>query len=334
MPTIGGTVLTLADHAKRLEPGKEKFATVIETLSQKNEILQDMSFLTGNLTTGHRTVVRTGYPSVFFRNYNGGVLVSKSTTATIDEKCAMLEAYSEVDIALAKLGGEPEKFRLTEAMAFVEAMGQTAARTIFYGNSGVNPEEFDGLTMRYSSLTAPNARNIVNGLGATANQQASIWLVVHGEQSFHGIVPQGSTVGLDHIDHGMRVIDVAGTGFGTQRMTVYQDQWKWDMGVALKDWRQVVRICNIDIPALLGATPPDLINLMIRAMHKIEAINLGKASFYMNRTLATYLDIIRLNKAGNAGLDYKDVDGKWTPVFRGVPIKTVDQLLVTESVVS
>jgi hypothetical protein len=336
MATIGNAVLTLADHAKRLEPAQAKFAKIVEILSQENDILQDMVFKYGNLTTGHRTTIRTGLPQVFWRNYNMGVPTSKSQTATVDEKCGMLEAFSEVDVALAKLGGDPTEFRFTEAQSFIEAMGQECASTILYGNSALNPEEIDGLTLRYSSLSAPNARNIINGAGSVAAGQTSIWLVVHGDQTIHGIVPQGSTIGLDHIDHGMKVLDFGGAGLGTSRMTVYQDQFKWDVGIALKDWRYVVRICNIGVAALAagGAGAPDLIELMIKALHRVESLLKGKACFYMNRTVAQYLDIQRHNTVGNAGMQYAEVDGKWIPSFRGVPIKRLDAILNTEAVVS
>jgi hypothetical protein len=42
------------------------------------------------------------------------VPTSKSTTATVDETCGMLEAYSEVDKDLAMLNGNTAEFRLSK----------------------------------------------------------------------------------------------------------------------------------------------------------------------------------------------------------------------------
>ena len=53
---IGSTALTYADWAKRLEDGY-KVASIIELLSQTNEILDDMMVVEGNLPTGHKTTV-------------------------------------------------------------------------------------------------------------------------------------------------------------------------------------------------------------------------------------------------------------------------------------
>jgi hypothetical protein len=85
--TLGVTALTLADWAKRLDPDG-KVPTVVELLSQTNDILTDMLWIEGNLPTGHRTTVRTGLPTVAWRLLNAGITPSKSTTAQIDEHAA------------------------------------------------------------------------------------------------------------------------------------------------------------------------------------------------------------------------------------------------------
>ena len=165
MSTLATNVLTLADWAKRLDPSG-RTSTVVELLSQTNEMLDDMLFAEGNLPTGHRTTIRTGLPNVAWRLLNQGVQPSKSTTAQIDEACGMLEAWSEVDRDLAMLNGNTAEFRLSEAQAFIEAMNQEMMQTVIYGNSGTAPEEFTGLAARYSSLSAANGSNIVSGGGS------------------------------------------------------------------------------------------------------------------------------------------------------------------------
>ncbi len=105
MPLATGQ-MTLVDWAKRLDPDG-KVAKVIEMMSQNNEILQDAIYIQGNLPTGHRATIRTGLPAVYWRLLNQGVVGSKSTTAQVDEACGMLEAWSEIDVDLANLGGNP-----------------------------------------------------------------------------------------------------------------------------------------------------------------------------------------------------------------------------------
>ena len=334
MATINSTVLSLLDWAKRIDPDG-KTAAIAELLSQYNEILTDMQWMEGNLPTGHRTIVRTGLPTVAWRLLNAGVATSKSTTAQIDEQTGMLEAWSEVDRDLAELNGNVGAFRLSEASAFIESMNQEMAQTLFYGNSGVSPEEFTGFSPRYSSLSAVNGSNVITGSGAGADN-SSVWLVVWGPQTVHGIYPKGSKAGLVHEDLGLATIESAG-GIGTgTRMRAYRDHWQWKCGIALRDWRFVVRIPNIDISNLVAkSSAADLIELMIKAIHRIPSLKMGRPVFYMNRTCFQMLDIQRRDDViAGGGLTYSDVDGVMTANFRGIPVRKCDALIETEAVVA
>lgn len=333
MAGLGASALTLADWAKRLDPDG-KVPVIVELLSQTNDILLDMRFIEGNLPTGHRTTVRTGLPTVAWRLLNQGVTPSKSTTAQIDEQAGMLEAWSEVDVDLAKLNGNVAAFRLSEARAFIEAMNQEFAQTVFYGNGGLAPEEFTGLAPRYSSTTATNGSHVLSGGGA-GSDNASVWLIVWGDQTCMGIFPKGSKAGLQHDDYGEVTVEVT-AGVAGQRMRAYQERWQWKGGIALKDWRYVVRIANIDISNLVAKTSAaDLVELMIKAIHRIPAMGMGKPAFYMNRTCFEMLDIQRRDDViSGGGLSYQDVDGIMRPTFRGIPIAKSDQLLETEATVA
>lgn len=331
MAVLGSNVATLADIAKRTDPDG-KISSIVELLSQTNEMLPDMLWKEGNLATGERTTVRTGLPTVAWRLLNQGVQPSKSTTAQIDESCGMLEAWSEVDVELAKLNGNTSAFRLSEGMAFIEAMNQEMQSTLIYGNSSTAPEEFNGLAVRYSSLSAANGQNIVSGSGA-GSDNSSIYLISWGANSIHGIYPKGSKAGLDHMDHGEVTVETT-AGIAGTRMRAFQDQWTWKCGVALRDWRHVVRIANIDISNLVAkSSAADLIELMIKSIHRLPN-RMGKPVFYMNRTVFQMLDIQRRDDViSGGGLVYSEVDGKVIPTFRGIPIRLVDSLTETEAAV-
>ena len=333
MSVLATNVLTLADWAKRLDPDG-KTPMIVEMLSQTNDLLQDMVFKEGNLPIGERTTIRTGLPTVYWRLLNQGVSPSKSTTAQVDESCGMLEAYSEVDKDLAELNGAAASFRLNEAQAFVESMNQEMASTFFYGNSSLAPEEFNGLSVRYSSTSAANGQNIITGSGSQSDN-SSIWLIGWGAQSCFGVFPKGSKAGLQHEDLGLTTVETT-AGVAGARMRAYLDHWQWKLGVCLKDWRYSVRIPNIDISSLVAkSSAADLIELMIKALHRVPNLNLVKPVFYMNRTCFQMLDIQRRDDViSGGGLSYDMVDGKRMVSFRGVPIKICDALTQTEAVVS
>jgi major capsid protein gp7 len=336
MSTLSTGALTLADWAKRLDPDG-KTATIVELLSQTNEILDDMLWVEGNLPTGNRTTVRTGLPTVAWRLLNQGVAPSKSTTTQVDHQAGMLEAWSEVDCDLAKLNGNVNRFRMSESKAFTEAMSQEMAQTLFYGNSGLAMEEFTGLTPYYSAISgATNGSHVISG-GGTGSDNSSIWLVVWGDQTVFGLFPKGSKAGLIHQDFGEETVETT-AGVGGNRMRAYRERFQWKAGLALRDWRYAVRICNIDISLLVAqsaGTFANLSTLMIKAIYRIPNIRAGKAVFYMNRTCMEMLDIIRRTDViSGGGLDFSVVDGKRINTFRGIPIRIVDQLTEAEATVS
>lgn len=318
------TALTLADWGKRKDPDG-KIAVITELLSQTNVILQDMPFVEGNLPTGHRTTVRSGLPQATWRLLNYGVQPSKSTTVQITDACGMLETYSQVDKSLADLNGNTNEFRMSEDRAFLEAMNQSMASTIFYGDTSVSPSQFMGLSSRYSSLSAGNAQNIIDA-GGTGTDNSSIWLVVWGENTVHGIFPKGQKAGLQTQDLGEQTLFDASGGM----YQGYRSHYKWDNGLSLRDWRYVVRIANVDISDLDATTPIDIVKLMIKALHRIPNRGMGKPVFYMNRTLAEYLDIQSLSKASLA-ISVKETEGEFWTTFRNVPIRETDALLETEA---
>lgn len=333
MTVLASNMLTLLDHAKRVEPNG-KVGMIAELLSQTNELLTDMIFEEGNLPTGHRTVVRTGLPDVYWRLLNQGVQPSKSTTAQIDEGCGMLEAWSEVDKDLAELNGDVGAFRFSESQSFIEAMNQEMASTLFYGNSSTSPEEFNGLAVRYSSLSAANAQNIIVG-GSSDTDNSSIWLVCWSPRTVHGIFPKGSKAGLVHSDLGLETVETT-AGVAGSRMRAYREHFQWKCGLALRDWRYAVRIPNIDVSNLVSkSSAADIIELMIKAIHRIPNLKMGKPAFYMNRSVFQMLDIFsRDDVLSGGGLKYENVAGMPQYSFRGIPVRVCDALTQSESLVA
>lgn len=331
MALLNAAAPTLADVAKRIDPDG-KIATIVELLSQTNPLLEDMSWIEGNLPTGHRTTVRTGLPSVGFRALNEGVTPGKSTTAQVDEGCAILEGLCEVDVDLAKLNGNTAQYRLTEGQAFTEAMNQQMASTTLYGNVLTSPKAFTGLAPRYNALSGTTSQNVINA-GGSGSDNTSIWLVCWGPNTITGIYPKGSQAGLVHEDLGEQLIQT-GTGIATGRMKAYVDRWQWKCGLVVRDWRYAVRIANIDISNLTAeSAAADLTKLMIKAIHRIPSMGMGRPVFYVNRTVRQMLDIQALNKASSQ-LSLENFDGKLVTTFRGIPVRTVDQLIEAEAAVA
>lgn len=339
MATLSTGQLTLLDWAKRLDPNGN-IPQIAEMLSQQNEILEDMVWKEGNLPTGERVVIRTGLPSVYWRALNQGVPSSKSHTAQVDEACAMLEARSHVDAKLLALNNNSASFRLSEDSAFLEAMNQAMAGTIFTGNPGVDQKQFLGLATRYSSTTAGNGSNVLLA-GGSGSDNASMYLLVWGDQTIYGTFPKGSKAGLQSRDLGEESVQDASGNWYQAARSLYQ----WDGGLVVKNWQFGVRIANIDVSDWVGVTgtqassaATNLIKLMTRAISRIPNFRMGRAAFYTNRSIQEGLMIQALEKSSNA-LGIKQAMTQFGTTmnqleFLGIPIRKVDQLGIAETLVS
>ena len=321
---IGTMNPTILDVAKRMT-GDGNLDKIVEMMNQTNEILTDMTMLEGNLPTGNVSTVRTGLPKVAWRVFNDGVEPSKSATAQATDTCGMLEAYAVVDRELAKIANNAKEFRLQEDRAFLEAMNQEMASTLFYGSKTM-PEKFVGLTPRYSDKTAKSGENIIDAGGTGANL-TSIWLVVWSPNTVHGIYPKGSKAGFEMEDDG--VVDVTTTE--GKKYKAYQTHYQWKNGLTVRDWRYVVRIANIDVTKLKkdASVGADLIDLMIDAEEKVPNLGMGRPVWYMNKTVRGFL-----RKQLNEGHKYQtaagEEPGKITVDFNGTPVRRTDALIIGE----
>lgn len=327
-----GDKFTLADWAKRLDPDGST-SEIVEMLNETNEVLDDMIWSEGNLPTGHRTTVRTGLPTATWRKLNYGVQQSKSTTMQVDDTCGMLEAWSQIDKDLVELNGNTAEFRLSEDRAFIEAMNQGFCDTLIYGDTDADPEKFLGLAPRYYdvlSSTSYGNNNVLNA-GGSGSDVSSIWLIVWGKNTVHGIFPKGSKAGIFQEDLGVQTVTDSASPAGYYR--AYQTHYQWKCGLCVRDWRYIVRIANIETAiATSGATSNGLAaqNLLNQAINWVPNIRMGKPVFYCNRNIKTQFDILAATKT-NAFYTATDPFGKTQTTFLGIPIKKVDAILSTET---
>lgn len=333
MAVLATTNPTLGDLAKRLDPDGA-IAKIVEILNQTNEVLDDMPWLEGNLPTGHRSTIRTGIPAPTWRKLYGGVQPSRSTTAQVTDNCGMLENYAESDKKLADLNGNTGMFRLSEERPIIEGISQELAKTLFYGNEGTLPESFTGLAPRFNTRnvsTSQSADNVLHGGGA-GSDNTSIWLVVWGDQTVHGIYPKASKAGLDMKDMGEVTIENIDGANG--RMQAYRSHYKWECGLSVRDWRYIVRIANIDVSDLTkdASAGADLLDLVAQAFEQVPSLNAGRPVLYCNRTIKSFLRRQQKNSK-NVQISMADVAGRRVMMLDEVPVRRCDAILNSEAVV-
>lgn len=340
MAVLGSNNLTLLDWAQRRDPdgGAAKIANL---LTQQNDILLDAVYRQANSATGHTVTIATGLPDIYFRQFNAGVPDSKATTTQVTEGMAIMEARSTVDKDLAELEDDVAAFRASEATMFLEAMNQKMASTLFYGNALTDPASFSGLAVRYSSLSAGNAQNIIDAGGTTALGLASVYLVCWSDETVFCIFPKGSMAGLSQRDLGEDTVRRTVSGVETSFQALIE-WFQWKSGLCLKDWRYAGRICNIEVGDFLGLTGTQSPTVFTNLLHKmtilanrIPSYNVGKCAWYVNRSIFGGLQRLAMEKF-NAALSFEPgvtqfgTPGNYTS-FMGIPIRRADALLNTEA---
>jgi hypothetical protein len=342
MAALVTTNPTFIDLTKSMDP-QGNLMPVAEVLNETNEGLDEMTWLEGNLTTGHRHSVRTGLPSATWGQLYKGVAPSKGTTVQVTDNTGFLESLSQVDARLVRLSQDPMGFRAQMDRPHIEAMSQEFFRTLFKGTNA-EPEKFIGLEARFNSLSAANADNIVvpANAGGEDTDITSIWLIGWSPRTVFGIVPRNSVVGLQQQDLGTEWVE---DGITTGAIyEVYRTYWKWDCGLAVPDWRYVVRGVNIDVSELTddaatGVNIPNLMSDMIERM-PTDAFGTTRVAFYMNRSVRAKLRKQIAAKVANSTLAMTEVGavGSLSPrrklTFDDIPINRVDVLSIDETVVA
>jgi hypothetical protein len=334
---MGTTWPTLIDVTRRLEGDDKRLGDIAEVLSAVNPIYDDMPFFEGNQSLGHQGTIRTGLPPVAWRLLNYGTLPGKSTTKQVTDNCGILEAYSRIDDEVFKINGASDAFRADEDMATMESMAQEIAATIFYGNTEANPERFLGLSGRFSTLAAYDAKRVVD-CGGTGSDNTSVWIVAWGRRTIHGIFPKGQKAGLEYENKG-RMTWMNDDG---RAMEVHVSHFLQRAGIHVKDWAGVVRMANIDVSDLgtafadSGDVAPNLLRFFVQAKYRLPARLrsrgiLNRVVAYCNSTVMAGLEQLALKKTISQLTIETVREGVNFVKYMGIPIRECDALLNTEA---
>lgn len=332
MATIG-LAHTLSDLRKQLTPDGA-IDHVMEVLNESNPILEDVRWMEGDLPIGNKTTVRASLPSPSIRRINRGTAATKGTVKQIIDVCMNLEDRSCVDIELLAGKPNPAQYRLSEADAHIEGMGQYVARQLLYGDLNADPDTFNGIMTRYNTLKGgkgtPGYQVIPAGTPGT-NTNTSIYFVDWGDRRVTGIYPKGTTAGLTHCDLGEGdVYDENGKPF-----RAVQDLYTWKLGLAVYNVRSIARVCNIDatkLNTLTDAAQRELMNKFIMAKNLLQ--NPVNPIAYVSESLYSYLECY-LNNKNNVHVTRQDFMNAPPKLYlAGIQIKKMDCQSDTEAAVT
>jgi len=329
MAILGSKFVDLIDVYKNQNPDGT-IAEVIEMLSQMTPILDDALAMECNQSTNHVHTVRTGLPTVTWGKLYKGIEQSKSTKAQVTDTTGFVEGLSTVDKRVLALSKNAGALRLSEAQAYLEAMAQEVGTKTFYGNSASDPEQFMGLAPRFNDLGAANGGQIIDA-GGTGSDNTSIWFVTWGDNQCHLLYPEGTQAGVQREDKGeQRVTDGDGNPY-----YVEEEKFTWNVGLAVKDWRYVSRVANIDV-SLMKAGSVALYDFLRNAYYRLQTRRVagGNTAIYCNRDVLEALDALATNAGASDSfvrLKPMEIQGEEVMTYRGIPIRETDSLINTEA---
>ena len=330
MATVGANALTLNDYRKRMAPGGY-IDEIIEVLAQSNPILEDRTWMEGNLLTGNKTTLRAALPTPAVRYINRGVTPDKSSTKQIVDTSVVLESRSEVDTELLALAPDKEAFRRSEDKGFIEAFGQKVAEMVMYGNTEVSPDTFNGLDIRhriFSNVVTEQGYTTIDAGGTTASSMTSAFLVEWGDRATTGIYPREATAGLVHEDLGQKtVFDASGKPFEAM-----VSLFKWKCGLTCRDYRGAGAVRNI-LPNLLttgtAAQKLAIAGSILKAHDRMR--HPERCILYVSTELYTAFKVYLMDKT-NSYVTRETIEGG-IPILRfdGMKVVRLDCMVNNES---
>jgi len=335
MAAKGAQFVSLLDVSK----SKDKvIGKVAEVLVQHNAALKDIPYTEMNEGTIHKEDIRSALPEVYYRKANQAIPAGKTTTEERSFTATHYESKSQMDIAVASRGGVDRigYNRWNQAQGHLQSHALEHAALMLYGSPVESNMKTAGFFDIYSTLNpAEEVSKQIIDAGGTGSDNTSILKVHWGSNSVFGVYPKGTKAGLSRIDHSPqnKLVQIYGKDKFGNPGTFWglEEQFMTDHGLVVKDYRQAVRIANIDTSELVLGNV-DILDLMISADYKIDSKQNGQGVWYVNRTIEAALHKAALNKVGaGGGLRFDNYQGEQVLMFLDCPVRRMDALLDSEA---
>jgi len=297
------------------------------------DFLKDCPYLQANMGLKHRVLRTTSRPSSTRRKFYAGVSSTIQTTQVTYEPLLLFEQRLEIDEDHLDTIENPKEYRRQEVEAKVAGVLEDFVYAMFRDSRASGEEYINGFQTRMNTLSYPGHTTetlpyVWSGGGSTT--LTSIYIIDYGPKAVHALYPSGRTVKgsvLGVIARNKGKEPIADTDDSTATFYAYVTQIKKWCGMAVWDDRRITRIANVN--ATLGGSNTFDENTIIQALNH-GRFNRGSTRIYLNPYLKTQVDI-RAKDKGNVYLTFENVFGKPVPTFQGIPIRVLDETIISAS---
>lgn len=331
---------TLIDISRQSLPDGSLERQMVDTISKVNEMFLEATVLEGNSPTGSTVTEITSLPTVSFSAINQGVATSKGTSKQRHVTAGIIEGNNQVDAKLVKLNGNTEAYLRSQDLLYAQAMSEKAVEEVVSGDIGVDPKGFDGFFKFYNAISTTKTNpgyNVISAGGSSTDNYSMLWVTWSPETAymFH---PKGLQAGFQRDYLGkIRVTDADGNPY-----IAHCSNFQWALGLCIANWKYCGRIANIDASDLAtyrssSDSSPDLLAYMTKAIYRIPKKNMGRTVFYAPIEVMEMLENMIEDKA--TAVRVQDIMNPFggmqrTLVYKGIPIRQLDALVLETSAVS
>jgi len=300
----------------------------INALSEVNDMLADAPVREATSIDTDQVERITSLPAPYWHKLGEGLTATYGHVQQGTEAIAMLRNQWRGNVEIVDRQANAPEYRARKEQTYLEGMNQEMQNTAIYGDSGTAPEEFDGLDVRYDTITAGSVFD--NG-GSEASALTTIWLIQWDLYDCCMIFPKGSPGGLRRTDEGRQWMstdtDATGNVENTKAMAwFYATTFAWDAGACIQDTRRVKCLRNIH-KTRTNSTSLD-IDLLIDARNAFTTQ--GTIYAYMAKEIKGQIQALANVKA-NVQYPPNSPFGKPVPYVLDMPVRQCDAILLTES---
>lgn len=339
MSTRGKWYITMRDIAAGKTPNGMQDREVVELMAKNNPILADVLFQECNKGRENFSTVRTGYPDAVYRSFYEGVSPSKGAKKQVVNSCATLSSALTIDQRLYDQEKDKAALLLDEASAHAEAMGQAVATGLFYGKIADTPKGINGLATTYSVLGGTGTDETLAKFyvldakrsdSSDATQLRSIFLVSWGRNSVKGLFPEATNMGLQRgVLESVLIKDE-----NNKDLKVMRQEFNWDFGLEIKDFRFAGRIANIQTNLMDTTGATDLVKLFTRLKIRIKDSGEVRQCLYMDKITFEALALQFYAKTQGNAIQYADLAQKVPTSIHGITVGLSDALNTNETLLT
>ncbi len=300
------------------------------TLDERLPILADMQMYPSNDTMSHTGLRETSLPTPQIIKLGDGHTSSKTEFTPYREGLSIFKDRIQVPVDVTKISPNPGRERAKREARHMEGFNQGVSNHLLNGSSVADPEKFDGLAVRYPTLST----NGVYDVGGAGSALTSVWLVQWGEDLTRGIYPKTHAhMGVNISDEGKQLLS-AETPTGGDALGSIKKRWdfvtelEWWLGLDIVDQRSTKRVANIPTNLYTGGLTLDLVKKIVEARNAYRTS--GTVWMYVSETTYNALDFLTMDKT-NVRYSTDNPWGKEIMMLRDMPIRKWDAITDTET---